>query len=101
MRAKAGDPPRTMPQKILVGRTDDSRLDDDIVRVRVDQVLLAREPNEILREAKDWGLKQTGIETAVAYDTRCVTSSASDELESKTPEQVSPGFVDSGITVAR
>ncbi|MEY2934229.1 MAG: 3-isopropylmalate dehydratase large subunit, partial [Pseudomonadota bacterium] len=47
MRAKAGDPPRTMPQKILVGRTDDSRLEDDIVRVRVDQVILAREPNDI------------------------------------------------------
>ena len=46
MRAKAGDPPRTMPQKILVGRADDARLEDDIVRVRVDQVILAREPND-------------------------------------------------------
>jgi aconitate hydratase len=90
-----------MPQKILVGRTDDSRLEDDIVRVRVDQVILAREPNDILREAADWGLKKTPIETAVAYDTRCVTSAASDELESRTPEQVSPAFVDCGIAIAR
>ena len=34
MRARAGDPPRTMPQKILAGRADDPRLDDGIVRVR-------------------------------------------------------------------
>ncbi len=101
MRAKAGDPPRTMPQKILVARTDDARLEDDIVRVRVDQVILAREPNDILREAADWGLKQTAIETAVAYDTRCVTSAARDELESSTSEQVSPAFADCGIIVAR
>lgn len=101
MRAKAGDPPRTMPQKILVGRTEDSRLEGDIVRVRVDQVILAREPNDILKEATDWGLKQTAIETAVAYDTRCITSGASDEVNSRTPEQVAPAFVDCGIAVAR
>jgi aconitate hydratase len=101
MRAKAGDPPRTMPQKILVGRTDDSRLDDDIVRVRVDQVILAREPNDILREASDWGLKKAAVETAVAYDTRCVTTGANEELASRTPQQVSRAFINSGIVIAR
>jgi aconitate hydratase len=90
-----------MPQKILVGRTDDSRLEDDIVRVRVDQVILAREPNDILREAADWGLKKVAVETAVAYDTRCVTTGASDELECKTPQQVSRAFVNRGIAIAR
>src|SRR6185295_15419701 len=85
MRAKAGDPPRTMPQKILVGRTDDSRLEGDIVRVRVDQVILAREPNAILREASDWGLKKVAVETAVAYDTRCVTSGEDEELACNSP----------------
>jgi aconitate hydratase len=101
MRAKAGDPPRTMPQKILVGRTDDARLEDDIVRVRVDQVILAREPNQILREATEWGLKKTAVETAVAYDTRCITTGASDELEHETPQQVSRSFLDRGIALAR
>jgi aconitate hydratase len=90
-----------MPQKILVGRTDDSRLEEDIVRVRVDQVILAREPNDILREAAEWGLKKTMVETAVAYDTRCVTSGASDELEHRTPQQVSRSFVNRGIAIAR
>ena len=101
MRAKAGDPPRTMPQKILVGRTDDSRLEEDIVRVRVDQVILAREPNDILREAADWGLKKTAVETAVAYDTRCVTSGGNEELAARTPQQVSRSFINSGIVIAR
>ncbi|HKO91787.1 MAG TPA: aconitase family protein [Polyangiaceae bacterium] len=90
-----------MPQKILVGRTDDSRLEEDIVRVRVDQVILAREPNDILREAVEWGLKKTVVETAVAYDTRCLTSGASDELEHRTPQQVSRAFVHRGIAIAR
>ena len=88
MRAKAGDPPRTMPQKILAGRADDPRLDDGIVRVRVDQVILAREPNDILRDAAEWGLEKAAVETAVAYDTRCVTTGAAEEVDCRTPQQV-------------
>jgi aconitate hydratase len=101
MRAKAGDPPRTMPQKILAGRADDPRLGDDLVRVRVDQVILAREPNLVLREAADWGLKKAAVETAVAYDTRCMTTSTPDELDSLTAEQVSRSFVNRGVVIAR
>jgi aconitate hydratase len=101
MRAKAGDPPRTMPQKILAGRADDPRLDDDVVRVRIDQVILAREPNHVLREAAEWGLKKAAVETAVAYDTRCVTTATSDELEGRTPEQVGRAAVNRGIVIAR
>jgi aconitate hydratase len=101
MRAKAGDPPRTMPQKILAGRSDDPRLDDDIVRVRVDQVILAREPNDILRDAAEWGLKKTSVETAVAYDTRCVTGGSADELDSATPQQVARHALGRGIVIAR
>jgi aconitate hydratase len=101
MRAKAGDPPRTMPQKILAGRADDPRLDDDIVRVRVDQVILAREPNDILRDAAEWGLKKTSVETAVAYDTRCVTTGNADELDCRTPQQVGRHALNRGIVIAR
>jgi aconitate hydratase len=101
MRAKAGDPPRTMPQKVLAGRSDDPRLDDDIVRVRVDQVILAREPNDILRDAAEWGLKKTSVETAVAYDTRCVTTGSADELASATPQQVARHALARGIVIAR
>jgi aconitate hydratase len=101
MRAKAGDPPRTMPQKILAGRADDPRLDDEIVRVHVDQVILAREPNDVLRDAADWGLKRTSVETAVAYDTRCVTTGSADELDCRTPQQVSRQALNRGIVIAR
>jgi aconitate hydratase len=101
MRAKAGDPPRTMPQKILAARADDPRLDEDIVRVRVDQVILAREPNDILRDAAEWGLKKAAVETAVAYDTRCVTTSAIDEIDCRTPQQVMKSVVSRGIVIAR
>jgi aconitate hydratase len=101
MRAKAGDPPRTMPQKILAGRSDDPRLDDDIVRVRVDQVILAREPNDILRDAAEWGLKKTSVETAVAYDTRCVTTGSAEELDSATPQQVARHALSRGVVIAR
>jgi aconitate hydratase len=90
-----------MPQKVLAGRSDDPRLDDDIVRVRVDQVILAREPNDILRDAAEWGLKKTSVETAVAYDTRCVTSGSADELASATPQQVARHALSRGIVIAR
>jgi aconitate hydratase len=42
MRARAGDPPRTMPQKILAGRAADPQLRGDLVHVKVDQVVDAR-----------------------------------------------------------
>jgi aconitate hydratase len=90
-----------MPQKILAARADDPRLDEDIVRVRVDQVILAREPNDILRDAAEWGLKKAAVETAVAYDTRCVTTSAIDELDCRTPQQVLKTVVSRGIVIAR
>jgi aconitate hydratase len=90
-----------MPQKILAGRADDPRLGDDIVRVRVDQVILAREPNSILRDASEAGLKKVAVETAIAYDTRCITSSALEEVEQRTAEQVSRSFVNRGIVIAR
>ena len=44
MRARAGDPPRTMAQKILAGRSADPTLAGDLVEVKVDQIVLARAP---------------------------------------------------------
>ncbi len=57
MRARAGDPPRTMTQKVLAGRADNPELKGELVRVKVDQVILAREPNRVLAEALEHGLK--------------------------------------------
>lgn len=73
MRAKAGDPPRTMPQKILAGRADDPLLGGDLVHLKVDQVVLCREPFRAVAEAERLGMKKIAVEVALAYDTRCVT----------------------------
>lgn len=101
MRAKAGDPPRTMPQKILAGRAEDSRLEEELVDVRVDQVILAREPNDILRETQQMDVRSTPVETAVAYDTRCVTRGEPAELALECPEQVRRDATEAGVVVAR
>src|SRR5689334_9531919 len=76
MRARAGDPPRTMTQKILAGRADDPNLKGDLVRVKVDQVVLARDPDRVLCEPILAGGKKCAVEVGIAYDTRCVTSLA-------------------------
>ncbi len=81
MRARAGDPPRTMTQKVLAGRADDPGLSADLVKVKVDQVVLARQPGRVLGEAVRLGTKQAAVEVALAYGTRCVTDGDPVEAE--------------------
>src|SRR6476659_9171483 len=73
MRARAGDPPRTMTQKILAGRAEDPSLSSDLLRVKIDQVVLSREPERALSEALLAGSRKFAVEVAVAYDARCIT----------------------------
>ena len=101
MRAKAGDPPRTMPQKILAGRADDPRPEAGQLRVRVDQVILSRQPNDVLLEAVAHGLDKTSVETAVAYDTRCVTAVGADALRTDGAQPVASSTLRRGLAVAR
>ena len=42
--------------------------------MKVDQVVLAREPDRTLAEAVLAGAKKCAVEVAIAYDTRCVTA---------------------------
>jgi aconitate hydratase len=63
-----------MTQKILAGRADDPNLNGDLVRVKVDQVVLAREPDRTLAEPQLVGAKKCAVEVGIAYDTRCVTA---------------------------
>jgi aconitate hydratase len=79
MRAKAGDPPRTMPQKILAGRADDPLLGGDLVHLKVDQVVLSREPHLAVAEAERVGMKKASVEVAVVYDTHCVSAATDTE----------------------
>lgn len=102
MRARAGDPPRTMPQKILAGRASDPQLRGDLVQVKVDQVILSRAPSRALGEAVSLGLKKTPIEVAVAYDGICVTDARSlADTQAGAPRSVSPDFPAYNIPIAR
>jgi aconitate hydratase len=102
MRARAGDPPRTMPQKILAGRATDPQLRGDVVQVKVDQVILSRAPARALAEALAAGMKKTSVETAVAYDGTCITDAASlAAVDAGSPTSISPDLPAHNIPVAR
>lgn len=77
MRARAGDPPRTMAQKILAGRCADPLLSGEMVQVKVDQIVLTRDPLRAVAEAREAGLKKTSAEVAIVYDTHCVSGPTS------------------------
>lgn len=96
MRAKAGDPPRTMAQKVLAGRADDPSLSGDVTVVKVDQVVLSRAPSRALAEAASMGLKKAAVEVAIAYDGNCVTSTGDAPAAATTSD-----FVGHGILVGR
>lgn len=102
MRARAGDPPRTMPQKILGGRCSDPQLRGEVVDIKVDQVILSRAPMRAFAEAVALGLKKTQVELAIAYDGSCVTSAVSSaDRASRAPHSVPPELVQAGIYMAR
>lgn len=102
MRARAGDPPRTMPQKILAGRAADPQLRGDLVQVKVDQVILSRTPTRGYVEAVAAGLKKTPVEVAIAYDGTCITDAAwNASAAAGNVLSVAPEMVSAGIQVAR
>ncbi len=102
MRARAGDPPRTMPQKVLAGRTNDPQLKGDLVRVKVDQVILSRAPARALAEAVKIGFKRAVPEVTIAYDGTCVTTAESQEATRVgAPGTVGDGFPELGVLIAR
>jgi len=77
MRVRAGDPPRTMAQKIFAGRVRGESTRE--VEVQVDQIVLVRNPARAYAEAVAAGFKRTSAEVAIAYDGRCVTDGSRDE----------------------
>jgi aconitate hydratase len=62
-----------MPQKILAGRADDPLLGGDLVHLKVDQVVLSREPYRAVAAAERLGMKKASVEVALVYDTHCVS----------------------------
>lgn len=102
MRARAGDPPRTMPQKILAGRAADPALRGELVQVKVDQVILSRTPTRAYVEALSAGLKKTPVEVAIAYDGTCVTDVAWNNAQAAgSPLSVAPEMLANGVQIAR
>lgn len=102
MRARAGDPPRTMPQKVLAGRANDPHLKGDLVRVKVDQVILSRSPARALSEALEIGMKKAVPEVTIAYDGICVTDAQTEaDRQSSGPGTVAQGFPEHGVLIAR
>lgn len=102
MRARAGDPPRTMPQKVLAGRASDPQLKGDLVRVKVDQVILSRAPARALAEALDIGMKKAQPEVTIAYDGICVTDKETERAKREgAPTSVAQGFPEHGVLIAR
>jgi aconitate hydratase len=99
MRARAGDPPRTMTQKILAGRADDPSLGADLLRVKIDQVILSREPERALTEALLAGARKFAVEVAVAYDTRCITRQG--EVPSSSAQRAFRDALGLGLLLAR
>lgn len=97
MRARAGDPPRTMAQKILAGRCADPMLSGDLVNVKVDQIVLTTAPLRAVAEAREAGLKKTSAEVAIIYDTLCTTSlgtvKRTEEMQAATADILAHGIV--------
>ncbi len=98
MRAKAGDPPRTMAQKILVGRADDPSLAREFLTVKVDQIVLARAPEAALAEAARLGMKKANVEVAVAYDGPCIEGAGTG---ARRPSSSPADLLARGVLVAR
>lgn len=102
MRARAGDPPRTMPQKILAGRANDPQLKGDLVKVKVDQVILSRAPSRALAHALAMGMKRAVPEVSIAYDGTAITTPETQAAAAAgASNAVTPIFSAHGILIAR
>jgi aconitate hydratase len=88
-----------MTQKILAGRSDDPSLSGDLLRVKIDQVILSREPERALTEALLAGARKFAVEVAVAYDTRCITRQG--ELQSSAAQRAYRDALGLGLLLAR
>jgi len=97
MRVRAGDPPRTMAQKILAARTRGDGSSAREIEVQVDQVVLVRSPGQAYAGAVAAGLKRSSAEVTIAYDGRCVTDGSRDEPGRALPAEM----LSRGILVAR
>jgi len=88
-----------MAQKILSAHGDDDG-DNELVEVRVDQVVLAREPNRVLGAAVEAGLSSVIPEVAVAYPPYCV-SLGEEDWDPRAAHRVPHDAISLGMLVAQ
>ncbi|MCH2110133.1 MAG: aconitase family protein, partial [Polyangiaceae bacterium] len=101
MRAKAGDPPRTMGQRVLASHATSEAPDEDgLIEVKVDQVVLAREPNRSLGLAVQEGLTQSRVEVSIAYHPYSIGLSTN-EVDPRAPTSVPAEALGLGFLVAQ
>lgn len=100
MRARAGDPPRTMSQKVLAAHCDSGSKSSDLIEVKVDQVVLAREPSRVLGSAVERGLTKSVPEVCIAYPPRCVAWQEGD-ADPRAPHRVPQDAISLGFLVAQ
>ncbi len=84
-----------MAQKILSARSGDPTLAGDMVKVAVDQIVLARAPTRAYAAALAAGLKKPTVEVAIAYDARCITGpdGGDDSTRAASAEMLSHGIL--------
>jgi aconitate hydratase len=92
-----------MAQKILAGRCADPMLTGEMVQVKVDQIVLTRDPLRAVAEAREAGLKKTSAEVAIVYDTQCVTGHAASSTSPSAEERRAglSEMLGHGIVIAR
>lgn len=93
MRPRAGDPPRTMAQKILAGRAL-NEADQEVLSLKVDHAVLAADPVRTAKLLLQKGTTKARVETALAYSPACSFSAGlrvvgGDDLE---PQLLKLGF---------
>lgn len=88
-----------MSQKILASHADDEA-PESLIEVKVDQVVLAREPHRILSAAVKSGLTKSAVEVAVAYPSYCI-STPEEESDPHSPQRIPKEAVALGFLVAQ
>ncbi len=90
---------RTGRTGVTSGRRDD-HLGEGLVQVKIDQVVLAREPNRILGQAVKEGLERSAVEVSIAYPPCCIGSSLED-IHPKAPHVVPSDAISLGFLTAQ
>lgn len=88
-----------MSQKILASHVDDVA-SESLIEVKVDQVVLAREPHRILSSAVKSGLTKSSVEVSVAYPSYCIPTLGS-ESDPDSPHRIPREAVALGFLVAQ